>query len=101
MKDLLQLCGCAIYHSFRSTDFERGFIMAEVMKFDDLKKLGSESAVKAAGKYLQKGKDYKVEDGDIIYFKVKDVVVGILRKAKSLWLNQYYTCSQRLFTYTV
>ncbi|KAH8555827.1 GTP-binding protein YchF [Umbelopsis sp. PMI_123] len=51
------------------TDFERGFIMAEVMKFEDLKKLGSESAVKAAGKYLQKGKDYKVEDGDIIYFK--------------------------------
>ncbi|KAM3584757.1 hypothetical protein VKS41_003562 [Umbelopsis sp. WA50703] len=51
------------------TDFERGFIMAEVMKFDDLKKLGSETSVKAAGKYLQKGKDYKVEDGDIIYFK--------------------------------
>jgi len=51
------------------TDFERGFIMAEVMKFEDLKKLGSESAVKAAGKYLQKGKDYKVEDGDVIYFK--------------------------------
>jgi obg-like ATPase 1 len=46
--------------------------MAEVMKFNDLEKLGSENAVKAAGKYLQKGKDYKVEDGDIIYFKVKE-----------------------------
>jgi obg-like ATPase 1 len=45
--------------------------MAEVMRFEDLKKLGSESAVKAAGKYLQKGKDYKVEDGDVIYFKVR------------------------------
>jgi len=51
------------------TDFERGFIMAEVMKYEDLKELGSETAVKAAGKYLQKGKEYVVEDGDIIYFK--------------------------------
>ncbi|KAI8989937.1 GTP-binding protein YchF [Pilobolus umbonatus] len=51
------------------TDFERGFIMAEVMKYEDLKELGSENAVKAAGKYLQKGKEYVVEDGDIIYFK--------------------------------
>ncbi|CAO3619512.1 unnamed protein product [Mucor hiemalis] len=51
------------------SDFERGFIMAEIMKFDDLKELGSESAVKAAGKYMQKGKDYVVEDGDIIFFK--------------------------------
>ncbi|KAK1369092.1 hypothetical protein POM88_035184 [Heracleum sosnowskyi] len=51
------------------TDFERGFICAEVMKFDDLKELGSESAVKAAGKYRQEGKMYVVQDGDIIYFK--------------------------------
>lgn len=51
------------------TDFERGFIAAEVMKFDDLKSLGSESAVKGAGKYMLKGKDYVVEDGDIIFFK--------------------------------
>ncbi|KXN68306.1 GTP-binding protein YchF [Conidiobolus coronatus NRRL 28638] len=51
------------------TDFERGFIMAEVMKYADLKELGNEAAVKAAGKYNQKGKDYVVEDGDIIYFK--------------------------------
>ncbi|KAG2180821.1 hypothetical protein INT43_008400 [Umbelopsis isabellina] len=59
------------------TDFERGFIMAEVMKFEDLNKLGSEASVKAAGKYLQKGKDYKVEDGDIIYFKVSNVQSSI------------------------
>lgn len=51
------------------TDFERGFICAEVYKYTDLVELGSENAVKAAGKYLQKGKDYVVEDGDIIFFK--------------------------------
>lgn len=51
------------------TDFEKGFIMAEVMKFDDFKELGSESAAKAAGKYRQQGKTYVVEDGDIIHFK--------------------------------
>jgi len=51
------------------TDFEKGFIMAEVMKFDDFKEHGSENAVKAAGKYHQKGREYIVEDGDIIHFK--------------------------------
>jgi len=51
------------------TDFERGFICAEVMSFDDLKELGSEQAVKAAGKYKQQGKDYVMEDGLIVFFK--------------------------------
>ncbi|XP_002124995.2 obg-like ATPase 1 [Ciona intestinalis] len=51
------------------TDFEKGFIMAEVMKFSDFKELGSESAVKSAGKYRQQGRNYIVEDGDIIFFK--------------------------------
>jgi len=51
------------------TDFEKGFIMAEVQKFADFKELGSEAAVKAAGKYRQQGKTYVVEDGDIIFFK--------------------------------
>ena len=51
------------------TDFEKGFIMAEVMKFDDFKEEGSEAAVKAAGKYRQQGRNYVVEDGDIILFK--------------------------------
>ncbi|PON54788.1 Ribosome-binding ATPase YchF/Obg-like ATPase [Parasponia andersonii] len=51
------------------TDFERGFICAEVMKFEDLKELGSEAAVKAGGKYKQEGKTYVVQDGDIIFFK--------------------------------
>jgi len=51
------------------TDFERGFICAEVMKYSDIDRLGSEAEVKAEGLYLQKGKDYEVLDGDIMYFK--------------------------------
>ncbi|MBU2540490.1 MAG: DUF933 domain-containing protein [Candidatus Omnitrophica bacterium] len=47
-------------------DMQRGFIRAEIIKFADLKQLGSEEAVKAAGKFCLKGKDYIVEDGDII-----------------------------------
>ena len=50
------------------SDFERGFIRAEVMKYHDLIKLGSEQRVREAGKYMQKGRDYVVEDGDIINF---------------------------------
>ena len=50
------------------SDFERGFIRAEVMKYQDLIKLGSEQKVKEVGKYMQKGRDYIVEDGDIINF---------------------------------
>ncbi|ESW97265.1 hypothetical protein KL918_000872 [Ogataea parapolymorpha] len=51
------------------TDLMKTFILANVMKYDDLIELGDENAVKAAGKLLQKGKDYTVEDGDIIYFR--------------------------------
>ncbi|KAK7078841.1 Obg-like ATPase [Halocaridina rubra] len=51
------------------TDFEKGFIMAEVMKFSDFKEAGSEAAVKAEGKYHQRGRNYIVEDGDIIFFR--------------------------------
>eukprot|EP00055_Hartaetosiga_balthica_P003248 m.7104 g.7104 ORF g.7104 m.7104 type:complete len:395 (+) comp2708_c0_seq1:71-1255(+) len=51
------------------TDFEKGFIMAEVMNFDDFKELGSEAKCKAAGKYRQQGRQYVVMDGDIIFFK--------------------------------
>lgn len=39
------------------------------MKYDDLEKLGSESACKAEGVYRQMGKEYEVEDGDVIFFK--------------------------------
>jgi hypothetical protein len=51
------------------SDFERGFIRAEVMKCDDLFELGSEQAVKAAGTLAIEGKDYVVQDGDIMHFR--------------------------------
>jgi len=51
------------------TDFEDKFIRAEVMKYEDLKELGSEQEVKNNGKYYTKGKDYIVEDGDILLIK--------------------------------
>ena len=51
------------------SDFEKGFIKAEVYSFEDLKKWGSEKAVKEQGLYRQEGKDYLVQDGDIIFFK--------------------------------
>jgi ribosome-binding ATPase YchF (GTP1/OBG family) len=51
------------------TDFEKCFIKAEVFKYSDLKELGSELAVKGAGKYRMQGKTYIVEDGDIMFIK--------------------------------
>lgn len=51
------------------TDFQRGFIAAEVMKYDDLAELGSEQAVKAAGKLRTEGKTYIMQDGDIVEFR--------------------------------
>lgn len=51
------------------TDFQRGFIAAEVMKYDDLKALGSEKAVKEAGKLRTEGKTYVMQDGDIVEFR--------------------------------
>ena len=51
------------------TDFEKGFIRAEVMKYHDFTTLGSENAVKEAGKFKVEGKEYIVEDGDIMHFR--------------------------------
>jgi len=51
------------------TDFEKGFIRAEVIKYNDFVALGSESACKDAGKMGVEGKDYIVEDGDIMHFR--------------------------------
>lgn len=51
------------------TDFEKGFIKAETYAFDDLVKYGSEAEIKAAGKYRIEGKEYLVQDGDVIFFK--------------------------------
>ncbi len=50
------------------TDFEKGFIRAEVIKYPDYVSLGSEAAVRAAGKMGVEGKEYVVEDGDIMHF---------------------------------
>ena len=51
------------------SDFEKGFIRAEVMKYNDFTTLGSEAAVKEAGKFKVEGKEYVVEDGDIMHFR--------------------------------
>jgi ribosome-binding ATPase len=51
------------------TDFERGFIKAEVMRWEDLLKLGSESAVKEKGLLRVEGKEYVVQDGDCMHFR--------------------------------
>ncbi|NUT52202.1 MAG: redox-regulated ATPase YchF [Saccharothrix sp.] len=51
------------------TDFERGFIKAEVVSFDDLVAAGSMSAAKAAGKVRMEGKDYVMADGDVVEFR--------------------------------
>ncbi len=51
------------------TDFERGFIRAEVMRCEDLVALRSEAAVRQAGKMRVEGKDYVVQDGDVMHFR--------------------------------
>lgn len=51
------------------TDFQKGFIKAEVYSFDDFKQFGSEQAVKEAGKLRIEGKDYIAKDGDIFFFR--------------------------------
>jgi ribosome-binding ATPase YchF (GTP1/OBG family) len=51
------------------TDFEKGFIKADVYTFDDIVKYGSEAKIKVAGKYRIEGKEYIVQDGDVMFFK--------------------------------
>ena len=51
------------------SDLERGFIRSEVMKYDDFIRLGSEHACKEAGKLMVEGKNYQVEDGDILHIR--------------------------------
>lgn len=51
------------------TDFQRGFIAAEVCKYEDLVRLGSEKAVKSAGLMRTEGKDYMMEEGDVVEFR--------------------------------
>ena len=51
------------------TDFEKGFIRAEVISYSDYDALGSENAVKEAGKMRVEGKEYIVQDGDVMHFR--------------------------------
>jgi ribosome-binding ATPase len=51
------------------SDFEKGFIRAETIAYDDYIALGGESAAREAGKLRQEGKDYTVQDGDVLHFK--------------------------------
>jgi len=51
------------------TDFEKGFIRAEVIKYDDMVACGSEQKAKEAGKMSVEGKEYVVGDGDVMHFR--------------------------------
>ena len=51
------------------TDFEKGFIRAEVIAYDDYVRLGGETAAKEAGKMRLEGKEYVVQDGDVMHFR--------------------------------
>ena len=65
-KDGMKAPECAgIIH----TDFQKGFIKAEVTSYNDLKELGSEKAVQEAGKLRIEGKEYLMQDGDICFFR--------------------------------
>jgi len=50
-------------------DFERGFVCMEVYKFEDFAEHGSEAEIKAANKFMQQGKNYEVQDGDVCFIK--------------------------------
>ena len=51
------------------TDFQKGFIKAEIVSFEDLDELGSMNEAKAAGKVRMEGKDYVMADGDVVEFR--------------------------------
>ena len=51
------------------TDFKRGFICAEVVAYDDYVKAGGESGARDLGKLRQEGRNYIVEDGDVVHFR--------------------------------
>ena len=51
------------------TDFEKGFIRAEVISYEDFVTYGSEAKAKEAGKFKVEGKEYVVKDGDVMHFR--------------------------------
>ena len=57
--------GAGIIH----TDFEKGFIRAEIISYDDYMTLGGETKAKEMGKMRLEGKEYQIEDGDIVHFR--------------------------------
>ena len=59
------------------TDFERGFIRAEVIPFETFAEYGGSAAVKAAGLMRLEGKEYVVQDGDVIYFRFNNMIPPI------------------------
>jgi GTP-binding protein YchF len=65
-RDTLAAQAAGVIHS----DFERGFVRAEVIAFDDYVRVGGETRAKAAGLMRVEGKQYAVQDGDVIYFRV-------------------------------
>ena len=71
------------------TDFEKGFIRAEVIKYEDYIKYGSEAAVREAGKLSVEGKDYVVQDGGHHALQVQCVIKGF-----SLYINKYASYPQ-------
>ena len=54
---------------FRSTDFQKGFIKAEIVHFGDLVSAGSMKEAQAQGKVRMEGKDYVMQDGDVVEFR--------------------------------
>jgi obg-like ATPase 1 len=64
------------------SDFEKGFQSADVMSFDDFKEYGGEQDVRKAGKYRSQGRDYEVNDGDIMYFKASAITQSKKETAK-------------------
>lgn len=58
--------GCGVIH----TDFEKKFIKAEIVSFDDLDAAGTMAEARAEGKVRQEGKDYIMQDGDVCDFKI-------------------------------
>lgn len=51
------------------SDFQKGFIRAEVYSYEDLKELGSETLIREKGKLRQEGKEYRMKDGDVVFFR--------------------------------
>lgn len=97
----LRCCSAALLPGVIHTDFEKGFICAEVMTFEDLKELGDEEAVKKAGKLRQQGKKYVVQDADVIFFKVRACVRGCVRGPKNRKMIAVFWRSSQIYMYSI